>query len=95
MERQMIEARLRTEGYRPESWRASEENAGRPEAVIGRFRVLEDDEDVGVFADTEGVLTATCVGAAELGNLRVAFGFTEDGMDADVEIRDLGSLEGA
>lgn len=44
--------------------------------------------------DTEGVLTASCVGAAEFGNLRVAFGFLEDGMTADVEIRDPGILEG-
>jgi hypothetical protein len=94
-ERALIEAALSRAGYRAESWRASEENAGRAEAVVGRFRVLQDDDEAGLFADTEGVLTAVCVGSAERRNLRVAFGFLEDGMTADVEVRDLDALEAA
>lgn len=63
------------------------EEDGRPSANLGRVRVMEDDEDHGLFADTEGVLYASVVGAAKHNNEQVAFYYVEDGMDPDAIIR--------
>jgi hypothetical protein len=45
---------------------------------IGRWRVLVDDEDRGLFEGDEGELHAEVVGAPENHNERVHFGFKGD-----------------
>ena len=46
-----------------------------------RVRVLEDDEDNGIFAGDEGWLVIEEVGAAEYHNIRTVLGFLADGLD--------------
>ena len=61
--------------------------------VLGRFRVIEEDEDRGLYADDEGELSACVVGAEKYGNQRVALSFTADGYDAGNDVRDPSLLE--
>ena len=93
--RKMIEGWLTTWGFKAESWHNDADyEEPRPVANIGRFRVLEDDDDQGLYADTEGFVEVSVVGAPEYNNERVALHFTEDGMDEpNGEIRDLDVLE--
>lgn len=51
-----------------------------------RVRVLEDDEDNGLYADTEGIVLPEEVGAVEYQNLHVKLFFLEDGMDAPIDV---------
>jgi hypothetical protein len=88
-DREMIEGALRVFGYSAREWRDGEEGI---EAVLGRFRVLADDEREGVFEGDEGTLTACVVGSAYYGNRRVMFGFTPDGNDGADEV-DLDNMD--
>lgn len=90
--REMIEARLAEEGWTAREWREGEDGL---EAVVGRFVVIEGDNDTPPYIDTEGELTACVVGSPERHNERVHFSFTEDGMDAGDEVSDLTTLEPA
>lgn len=82
-ERAMIERRLASEGIHPEEkdWSISEDDH-RPEVALGRAEVVEEDEDKGLYSGDQGVVTACCVGAADLGNLHVAYYFTSDDHDS-------------
>lgn len=87
--KKIIEDSLKVYGYEPEGWVVDdEEERNRPKAIVGRFRITEDDEENGLFAGTEGVLSVSVVGGEQYNNLRAYWGFTEDGMDAVVEVRD-------
>lgn len=59
-----------------------------------RVRVVQDDENEGLFEGTEGNLLIEKLGAAEYGNVRVGVFFVEDGMDGPVEVRDYDYIEG-
>lgn len=93
--KQMIEKWGATWGYRL-TWRSDDEDYDppRPEASIGRFRVLDDDEREGFYAGTEGEIVLGVVGGAEHGNERVALHYIEDGMDEPTgEVSDLDNFE--
>lgn len=77
----MIERAVKSRGFSIKSWDQDEDYPERPAANLGRFRVLDDDEQRGFFSGTEGVISANVVGAAVYRNERVAFYYTEDGMD--------------
>lgn len=51
-----------------------------------RVRVIEDDENAGVFENDEGWIVLESVGAAEYGNVRTAFMILLDGSDCPIEI---------
>ena len=53
----------------------------RERGALGRWRVVEDDEDRSLFADDEGELYVTVVGAQHYGNEHVAFYFKPDDFD--------------
>ncbi|MGH2897173.1 MAG: hypothetical protein ACRDMZ_00750 [Solirubrobacteraceae bacterium] len=65
----------------------------RPVAECGgwhfgeRVRVIDDDEESGMFAGDEGWLVLETVGAAEHGNERVCFGVLADGFADPVEVQ--------
>jgi hypothetical protein len=84
--REMIERVVKQQGFSIQSWGEGEDGVY---ASLGRVRILEDDDNEGLLADTEGELSASVVGAAHFGNERVAFHYTEDGMDEMTgEVRD-------
>lgn len=64
--------------------RAMPEHAGF--SFGDRVRVLEDDEDRGLFEGAEGVLIIEQVGAPEYNNVRTALYFVEDGMESGNEV---------
>jgi hypothetical protein len=93
--KQMIEKWGATWGYRLE-WRSDDEDTDppRPQASIGRFRALEDDDSEGILSDTEGVIVLSVVGGPQYNNERVALHFYEDGMDEMTgEVADLDNFE--
>lgn len=51
-----------------------------------RVRILEDDDEHGIFAGDEGWLIFEEVGAVEYHNLRVSAGFVPDGQDSGDEV---------
>lgn len=71
------------EGLPIREWREMEDG---PEAVLGRARVIEDDEEEGVFVGEEGELTCCTVGAASLGNLRPSFALYIKDRSGPVEV---------
>lgn len=87
--KEMIERACKAQGLDIKGWETDTDSGeDRPQADLGRVRVLEDDEEHGIFEGTEGVLKASVVGAAQHGNERVHFGYTEDDTDSCVEVRD-------
>lgn len=60
---------------------------------LGRFRVIEGDDDRGLYEGDEGELEACIVGAVKHNNQRVSFGFTPDGYDSADEVWDFDLLE--
>lgn len=69
-------------GYEVQEWREGEDG---PEAVLGRFRVLADNEDEGVFEGDTGTLVVCLVGAPEYGNEGLSYGLYLEGRDGPVE----------
>lgn len=65
-------------------WEPEWTEGPNPVATYGLFRVLEDDEDEGVFEDTEGILTVEVVGDEAYDNEHVAFYFAPEGTDASL-----------
>jgi hypothetical protein len=90
-EQDMIARYAESHGFTVRGWRDDEENGLTAE--LGRFRVIEDDEDRGLYVDDEGRLEACVVGAAEYGNQRVALSFTPDGYDSGNDVYDASVLE--
>ncbi len=88
--KEMIERRLSREGWDAKSWREGEDGL---EAVIGRFRVIEEVEDDGLYEGDEGELSACVVGSLKYHNESVAFGFTIDDYDSHNTVRDLSVLD--
>lgn len=82
--RELIDAALTSHGLTVQSW--DRDTDGNIRANLGRFRVLEDDDE-GLLSGTEGEVKASVVGAAEYGNRHVAFYFYEDDMDPDAGVR--------
>lgn len=91
--REMIEEACRGWGFTIDDWGKDEDD--RVEATLGRWHTIEDDEEAGLFADDDGVLTASVVGGLEYNNERVSFAFTPDGMDSGMEVRSPDMLEPA
>lgn len=82
-------------GYRL-TWRSDDVDYDppRPEASIGRFRALDDDDDAGIYGGTEGEIVLSVVGGPEHNNERVALHWIEDGMDeAAGEVSSLDNFE--
>lgn len=50
-------------------------------ATLGRWRVITEDDERGLWDGDEGLVTAQIVGAAQYGNMRVCFTFTSDDLD--------------
>ncbi len=61
--------------------------------MVGRFRVLEDDDDNGLAIGDEGELSACVVGLEKHDNERIFFGLKIDGMIDPNEVTDLLMLE--
>jgi hypothetical protein len=80
----LIQARLDREGYAAKEWREGEDGL---EAVIGRFVIVEDDEDRGLYSGDEGPLTACIVGSPEYHNERILFAITPEGQSGALEVR--------
>lgn len=90
--RQMIERQLESHGLGHSGWRMDEADH-REQALLGRWTVMEDYDDLGLCADDEGDLVATVVGATEYGNERVIYSFTADGCDSGSEVRPYEEVE--
>jgi hypothetical protein len=91
----MIEKWGTTWGFKID-WKADDldYNPPRPVGSIGRFRVLDDDDEQGFYSGTEGEIFLGVVGGAEHNNERVALHFLEDGMDEpNGEVSDLDNFE--
>lgn len=90
--RTRITARLHSLMLTPKTWRVNDD--GELEAVLGRWRVVEEEENEGLYADDEGELVASVVGAPGYGNERVGFYlYTDDHPDMPGEVRQLDTLE--
>lgn len=85
--RELIEREISTYGYPVKEWGIDED--GDVQANLGRFRVITDDEDFGLFEGDEGVVFAGVVGAAEYNNEGIAFSFQGDDFDSGLPLRDL------
>lgn len=79
-DREMIEQALEREMHPVESW-ADDPDNGVTAALQGRWRVIEDDEDAGLYAGDEGAISACVVGAEQYGNRHVSYSFHADGFD--------------
>jgi hypothetical protein len=90
--RAMIEEALKDAGYDHATWRTSETNGDRIEAVLGRFVVTVGDNDNAPYIDSEGEVSMTVVGAPEYRNERVMVAFIEDGYDSPEEV-DINAVE--
>lgn len=90
--RSLIEKACSSEGLTIRGWYADEDE-GRIAADLGRGRVLEDDEDEGLFEGDTGKLSCMVVGAAEHGSERVSFAFLTEGAGSPVEVREPSSVE--
>jgi hypothetical protein len=88
------ESQLKDYGLEAESWREDADyTEPRPVAVIGRFRVIEDDESYGLYAGDEGEVTANVVGSDKHGNRRLTLNFCPDDLDDGNEVPDLSPLK--
>lgn len=50
-------------------------------ATFGRWLVIGENEDTGLYEGDRGVLSAQVVGAEKYGNVRVCWTFTPDDLD--------------
>src|SRR4051812_30868100 len=89
-DRDMIQEHAESRGLTVREWTTTLDGET---AILGRFRVIEEDEDNGLFQDDEGPLTAIVVGAREYGTERVSYGLTPDGCDSPNDVRDLDAVE--
>lgn len=89
-EKDMISRAVERHGYSVQEWREGEDGL---EGVLGQFRVIEEDEDTGLYDGDEGDLIASVVGAAEYGNQRVSFALLMEDYDMANEVRDLTAVE--
>lgn len=88
------ESQLELQDLKPQEWREDDGYAEpRPVAVLGRFRVIEDDESYGLYAGDEGEVTANVVGSSEYGNRRLTLNFCPDDLEEGNEVPDLSPLE--
>lgn len=90
-EHDVLKGYAKGQGFTVRGFRDDEENGLTAE--LGRFRVIEDDEDHGLYADDEGVLEACIVGSVEYRNQRVSLSFIPDGYDGGNEVYDPSVLE--
>jgi hypothetical protein len=90
-ERVMIERFAKSEGLPISSWDAEHENGLT--AKLGRARVVEDDEDHGLYGGDEGELEACVVGSEENRNQRVSLGLIIDGYDEASDVPDISAVE--
>jgi hypothetical protein len=90
-DRERIEKACQEHGLTIREWKTGDD--GGDIAVLGRFEVIEDDEDAGLYSGDEGELSAEVVGAAQYGNQRVCFSFMAEGYDEGNEVRDLYVLD--
>lgn len=90
-EREIIKARCDSDGFVIREWRTNEDD--ETEAVVGRFVVIEDDEDMGLYEGDEGELVVSVVGAEEYNNQRAHFGLLVDDTDCPIEVRDVFNIE--
>jgi hypothetical protein len=86
LEREMIQAAADRMGWTINGWDHDED--GDLRANLGRFIVIEGDDDEGLYQDDEGVLFISVVGAARFGNQRAHFGFLTEYTDSPVDVRD-------
>jgi hypothetical protein len=91
-DRELIEAAVWREGYTVERWDEEHEN-GLTAFVKGRFRVVEGNDDVGLYEGDEGTLNACVVGSEQYRNRRVAWGLLVDEYDSNTDVDDLTVLE--
>lgn len=91
--RQLIEAQLASDGLVPAEWRTDED--GDLEAVLGRWRVTDEDEDKGLYEGDEGTLTVSVVGAAEYNNEQVKYYFTPEGQTGGIECAPFDNVDAA
>jgi hypothetical protein len=75
--RKMIQADIDRRMFTAHDWLFNEDE-GRIIASLGRFTVIDDDEDKGTYAGDEGELTAMVVGSQEYGNERVDYSILID-----------------
>lgn len=91
--RRLIEERLRSDGLHPDEWRNDED--GQIEAVLGKWRVTDEDEDKGLYEGEEGTLTASVVGAPEHGNEQVKYHICLEDQEVGIECRPFENVEAA
>jgi hypothetical protein len=94
-ERELLETWLGANGLQAESIEPDPDEGGALVAKIGRFRMLEDDEDEGLSEGDEGVLTAQLVGLPEKGNHHISYGLAVDGLSGSLTVRSLDMVEEA
>lgn len=85
--RELIERTIASYGYPAKEWGIDDD--GDVRADLGRFRVIANDDDHGLFEGDEGVVFAGVVGAQEYHNESVAFSFQGDDFDSGLPLRDL------
>lgn len=90
-EKNMIDRAVARAGFSVSEWREDPEDGLT--GVVGRFVVVTDDDDNGLYSGDEGELAACLVGAAQYDNQRVAWQFTADGYDGACDVSDLDLLE--
>lgn len=90
----MIETACKAQGLTIDGWQQDDDYAEpRPEAVLGEWSVVDDDESRGMYAGDTGTLTASVVGGVQYHNEQVKFFFTPEGMDGGEEVNPLDELE--
>lgn len=92
-DREIVERALATHGLTADAWENDADNGDRPTAKLGRWIVIEDDEDRGLYEGDEGELTCTAVGATEHGNLQSAFYFRGDGLEVGERVDPFEDIE--
>ncbi len=82
-----IEQAISSFGFVADAWFTDED--GKLTAALGTWMVRDDTyEDVGLYAEDVGELTAVVVGAEKYGNQRVMFNFVTEDNDEGNEVRD-------
>lgn len=89
--KQMIESKLQAESYPAQNWLLDED--GQTVADLGRFRVVEEDDDHGFYAGDEGTIHASVVGSEKYRNERVAYLLLIDGYDSAVDVPDISMVD--
>ena len=90
-EREMIEAAVNGQGFSVKSW--VEDPDDGITGVLGRFQVIDEDEDRGIYDGDEGEVRACVVGSEKYRNQRVYFSFMTDGTDVGNELVDFSLVD--